>query len=76
MLYRDFLPRVRRLGLPEARPYDLRHMHATYLIAAGVDARTLADRLGHATPAFTLSTYVHAAAVANDLLMKSGRFGR
>lgn len=35
----------------------LRHMVATELLADGVDVRTVAGRLGHATPALTLSTY-------------------
>lgn len=78
--YRDHYPRVERLKLPRIRPHDLRHTHGTLLVAAGVDYRTVADRLGHSSPAFTLSTYVHgvsesqkrAATVANELLMKSG----
>lgn len=36
---------------------DLRHMVATQLLAAGVDVRTVAGRLGHATPTLTMSTY-------------------
>ena len=80
---RDHLPRLARLGLPRIRPHDLRHAHATYLVAAGVDARTVADRLRHASPSFTMKRYAHAAAhaqkhaagVANELLMKSGQIG-
>jgi integrase len=79
---RDHLPRLARLGLPRSiRPHDFRHLHATYLIAAGVDPRTVADRLGHASPSFTLAIYAHAAtraqeqaaSIANELLMKSSR---
>lgn len=47
----------RRLGLESLRLHDLRHYVATQLIAAGVDARTVAGRLGHANPSVTLSTY-------------------
>jgi integrase len=76
---RDHLPRLARLGLPRFRLHDLRHYCGTTLIAAGVDARTVADRLGHASPAFTLSVYAHAATqaqeraamIANELLTKS-----
>jgi integrase len=76
---RDHLPRLARIGLPRIRLHDLRHAHATYLVAAGVDHRTVADRLGHASPSFTLVTYAHAAsaaqqqaaAVANELRTKS-----
>jgi integrase len=56
---RDFYPRLERLNLPRIRPHDLRHTHGTQLIAAGVDPRTVADRLGHSSPAFTMTTYVH-----------------
>jgi integrase len=81
---RDHLPRLARLRLPHIRLHDLRHAHATYLVAAGVDHRTVADRLGHASPSFTLAIYAHAAlaaqqraaAVANELLVKSARVGR
>ena len=34
---RDQLPRLERLHLPHVRLHDLRHAHATYLVAAGVD---------------------------------------
>ncbi len=81
---RDHLPRLARLGLPRTRPHDLRHFHGTGLTAAGVDPRTVADRLGHKDPAFTLRTYAHgtaqaqerAAEIANELLTKLKRFGR
>ncbi len=79
--YRDHFPRIERLKLPRVRPHDLRHGHATYLVAAGVDPRTVADRLGHSSPAFTMRVYVHgvseaqrrAADVASKLLVKLTR---
>ena len=45
------------LGLDGVRLHDLRHFQATELIAAGVDVRTVAGRLGHADPSTTLRTY-------------------
>lgn len=39
--------------------HGLRHVHASQLIAAGVDIVTIARRLGHSGPAITLSTYAH-----------------
>ena len=39
-----------------------RHGMASRMVADGVDIKTVADRLGHATTAFTLSTYVHSVA--------------
>lgn len=44
-------------GLTECRLHDLRHFVATELLAAGVDVRTVAGRLGHANPATTLAVY-------------------
>ena len=43
------------------RFHDLRHLSATELIAAGVDVRTVAGRLGHVDPTVTLRVYAHAA---------------
>lgn len=39
--------------------HDLRHFHASALIAAGMSVRLVADRLGHADPALTLRIYSH-----------------
>ena len=69
--------RVRgRAGLDRVRLHDLRHMHATQLLAAGVPVRTVSGRLGHANAATTLNVYGHflepsdrqAAEVIGDLL--------
>jgi integrase len=40
------------------RLHDLRHYTATELFRAGVNPRTVADRLGHADPSITLRVYV------------------
>jgi integrase len=48
-----------RAGLDNVRLHDLRHFVATQLIAKGVDMRTVATRLGHASPTTTLNTYSH-----------------
>jgi integrase len=50
---------VRRTELPRIRLHDLRHTHATHLLAAGVNVKIVSDRLGHASVAFTLDTYGH-----------------
>ncbi|MHB8189876.1 MAG: tyrosine-type recombinase/integrase [Ferrimicrobium sp.] len=39
--------------------HQLRHFTATQLIAAGVDVRTVAHRLGHADASVTLKVYAH-----------------
>ncbi len=46
-------------GLPKIRFHDLRHTHASHLIAAGVNARVVSERLGHSSVSFTLDTYGH-----------------
>ena len=45
--------------LPHARLHDLRHLHATTLLLAGVPVHVVASRLGHADPAVTLRVYSH-----------------
>lgn len=37
----------------------LRHTHASQLIASGMDALTISRRLGHGSPAITLTVYGH-----------------
>ena len=49
----------RRAGLDGVRLHDLRHLHATQLLAAGVPVRTVSGRLGHANAATTLNVYAH-----------------
>lgn len=45
--------------LPHARLHDLRHLHATTLLLAGVPVHVVAARLGHADPSVTLRVYSH-----------------
>lgn len=42
-----------------ATPYNLRHTAASLWIAEGLTVLQVAERLGHSTPALTLSTYGH-----------------
>ena len=50
---------ARKLGTP-CRLHDLRHFSVTTLIAAGIDVRTVAERVGHAKATMTLDRYAHA----------------
>ena len=43
--------------LPEIRMYDLRHTHITLNIAAGVNLKIVAERVGHASIRLTADTY-------------------
>lgn len=46
-------------GLEEIRVHDLRHSHASLLIANNVDIATIASRLGHENISTTLNIYGH-----------------
>lgn len=53
---------VRSIGetdLPRIRFHDLRHTHASLLLAAGIPIKVVSERLGHSHPAFTMHTYQH-----------------
>ena len=53
---------MRRLGLPDwARFHTLRHTHATELLLAGFDMRTVQERLGHSSVSTTLAIYGHTS---------------
>lgn len=67
----------RKHNFPEGFNFHgLRHTNASYLIAAGVPAKVISERLGHSTIAITLDTYGHllegqdeaAAQAFNDLV--------
>ncbi|HXY92089.1 MAG TPA: tyrosine-type recombinase/integrase [Acidimicrobiia bacterium] len=55
----SFAREVEATKLPRIRFHDLRHSHATHLLAAGTNVKLVSERLGHATVAFTLDTYGH-----------------
>lgn len=61
-----FKPLLARLGLPDIRFHDLRHTYATLALAAGLDIRTIADRLGHANTRQLLQTYAHVLPAMRD----------
>jgi len=45
--------------LPVIRFHDLRHSHATLLLAQGVATKIVSERLGHSRTSFTQDTYQH-----------------
>ena len=78
-LSRDWGNVVRDRKLPRVMFHALRHSHASALIAAGLDVVTVSRRLGHGSPAITLTVYAHkfaskdtAAAEAIEAAMGSG----
>jgi integrase len=56
----------KRAGLPRLRVHDLRHMHASILLARGLPLPAVSARLGHASPAVTASVYSHALRGQDD----------
>jgi integrase len=67
-------------AIPHARMHDLRHLHATTLLLAGVPVHVVAARLGHADPAVTLRVYAHVlreqAAGVGDIFARAANAQR
>lgn len=59
------------LGLPPITAHSLRHTNATLLIAGGTNIRTVAGRLGHASPSTTGNIYSHAIKTADEIAADS-----
>ena len=71
---------VRRLGLGHVGLHDLRHTMASLYLEQGVNPKTVAERLGHASVAITLDLYSHclpgvqeAAAAQFDAAMEAAK---
>jgi integrase len=56
---RAFYRLAKAAGVPVIRFHDLRHTHASILIARGAPVNLVQRRLGHSTAAFTLQQYSH-----------------
>lgn len=50
---------LERAAVPRIRFHDLRHTHASLLLAQGVHPKIVSERLGHSTVNITLDTYSH-----------------
>lgn len=60
----DNLKRLRdalmnKADVPRVTLHHLRHLHASVTIRGGMDAKMLANRLGHSRASFTLDRYTH-----------------
>ena len=66
-------------GLKRVRLHDLRHSHATHVLAAGVHPKVASERLGHSKIGITLDLYSHvlpgmqseAAARVDDVMREA-----
>ena len=50
---------IEKNHLKHMRFHDLRHTHATLLIANGIDMKTVSSRLGHSNISTTMNIYTH-----------------
>lgn len=58
-LTKGFTKVVKSLGLPPATFHSLKHLHASLLLAEGVNPKAISERLGHSNVALTLNIYSH-----------------
>lgn len=56
---REFERAIKESGVKRIRIHDLRHSHASVLIASGVPIIAVSKRLGHSSVNVTLSVYAH-----------------
>jgi integrase len=61
-IHRELKAVLSRAALPPIRFHDLRHTHATLLLALGENARVVQERLGHSHISLTLQTLQPRAA--------------
>jgi integrase len=66
---RIWKPALDRAGLTfSVRAHDLRHAHASWLLAGGADLQTVKERLGHGSIS-TTEKYLHTLPEADDLAL-------
>lgn len=58
-LKRTYAKLIKDANVPKIRFHDLRHTHATMLLAQGVHAKVISERLGHSNIKTTLDIYSH-----------------
>jgi integrase len=64
--HRIWIPACKRAGLePRPRLHDLRHSHASWLLAGGADLQVVKERLGHGSIA-TTGKYLHTLPTADE----------
>jgi integrase len=64
---------LEKASLPRMTVHQLRHGHATLLLAQGVPMRVIAEQLGHADPGFTSRLYAHVVPAVQNAAVKGLR---
>jgi len=68
---RCFKPALKKAGIDQrVKFHDLRHTHATLLMAKGINVKIVQERLGHSNISMTLDTYSH---LTPDMQMEAVR---
>jgi integrase len=67
-LLRQFYRLLEEADVPKITFHDLRHLHATVLMALGENPKIVSERLGHTRVQVTLDTYSH---VSHEMQQKS-----
>lgn len=63
---RIWAPTVEKAGLEfHVRPHDLRHAHASWLLAGGADLQVVKERMGHGS-LITTEKYLHTLPDADE----------
>lgn len=68
---RSYTRLVMLSGVPEIRVHDMRHTAATMMLRAGVPAKIVSERLGHANIGITLDTYSHVLPDMQDIAVEA-----
>jgi integrase len=58
-LTQDWVRKLADTPLPRIRFHDLRHAHATHLLASAIHPKVASERLGHSKIGITLDLYSH-----------------
>jgi integrase len=57
---RHFKKTIKEAGLPDLTVHQIRHSHASLLLASGENPKLVQERLGHSTIGMTLDLYSHS----------------
>jgi integrase len=76
---KEWRVRIIKSTLPRVRFHDLRHAHASHMLASGVHPKIASERLGHSRVGITLDLYSHvveglqenAVALVDDAMAKA-----